>query len=517
MTTPLIQLSAISKSFAATRALDEVSLAIAPGSVHALVGENGAGKSTLMKILMGIHQPDQGQIKLAGEPIRIPHPIAALGLGLAIVFQEIELCPNLGVRENLYLGRELAGAGGLDFKTMRARSAELLMEVGLALDPETLVETLSVAQKQLVQIARAILTQPRILILDEPTSALTGDGVAALFKIVRRLHERGVTILYISHKLEEVFQIADTVTVLKDGRHVKTMPLAGVTVDDLVSLMVGRELDRSKRRAECRPQGCSLELQDLSGQGFTGISLTVAAGEIVGIAGLVGAGRTELVETIFGVRPASAGKVKVKGRDLTRAPVLDRIRAGLGLVPEDRQLAGLIFTMTLRENLTLPEMALAALGRVGINRQAQRQRAEKAMQAMRVVAAGQEALPDSLSGGNQQKVVIGKWLSLSPEVFILDEPTRGIDVGAKAEVHDFIRGLADRGKACLVVSSELPELLALADRICVMNEGQLMGELDGATATEEKIMSLALTGPRPGPGAQQENPAPAEDRGGRKE
>lgn len=492
MSNPLIELRGIGKSFAATRALQGVSFAIEQGSVHALVGENGAGKSTLMKVLMGIHQPDQGEVRLEGSPVRVRSPIAALRLGLAIVFQEIELCPNLTIRENFFLGRELRRSAGLDFVSMRARAREVLDEVGLPLGPETPVERLSVAQKQLVQIGRAILSEPRVLILDEPTSALSGDGVTALFKIVRRLHERGVTIFYISHKLEEVFALADTVTVLKDGRWAATRPVAEVSEDELVSLMVGRELDRSKRRAECRPGACALELDRLSGPGFSEVSLRVAAGEIVGIAGLVGAGRTELVETVFGARPAASGRVLVHGRDLTAAPVAERIAAGMGLVPEDRQFKGLVFTMDLRENLTLPDLATRRLGRLQIDRGRQRRLALSAIAAMQVTASGPQALPDSLSGGNQQKIVIGKWLGVAPSLLILDEPTRGIDVGAKAEVHDFIRRLADEGKSCLVVSSELPELLALSDRIYVMSEGRVQGELDGATATEEAVMALAL-------------------------
>jgi ABC-type sugar transport system ATPase subunit len=492
MNDPIIELKGISKSFGATRALNDVSLNIAKGAVHALVGENGAGKSTLMKIIMGIHRPDKGEVRLEGVPVRIPDTITAFSMGLSIVFQEIELCGNLSITENLFLGRELTRHASLDRRTMQDRTREAMAEVGLRAEPGRLVETLSVAQKQLVQIARAILYQPRILILDEPTSALTRDGVESLFRIIRRLHDRGVTILYISHKMEEIFEIADTVTVLKDGKLVDTCAVAGVCVDDLVSMMVGRELDLSKRRLECEPGACALEVEDLSGDGFEDVSVRVAAGEIVGIAGLVGSGRTELVETVFGVRTASAGRVLFKGGDVTRARVQERIRAGMGLIPEDRQVSGLIFAMVLRENLTLPDMALGSLGRIAVDRPRQMSAAREAMARMRVLASGTEAGIDSLSGGNQQKLVIGKWLGVAPDLFIMDEPTRGIDVGAKAEVHQFIRALADEGKACLVVSSELPEILSLADRIYVMHEGKIKGEVDGGKATEEEIMAMAL-------------------------
>ena len=502
----IIELRGICKSFGATRALDQVSFPIKKGSVHALIGENGAGKSTLMKILMGIHQPDRGEVILNGAPVVVPDPIAALSMGLAIVFQEINLCPNLAIRENLYLGRELARNGRLEINAMRERTREVLAEVGLDLSPDHPVEKLSPAQKQMTQIARAILTDPRILILDEPTSSLTRNGVDSLFKIVRQLHERGVTVLYISHKMEEIFEIADTATVLKDGKYVNTVPVCDVGVDDLVAMMVGRELDRSQRRAECRPGAPLLQVEGLSGEGFREVSLAVAAGEIVGIAGLVGSGRTELVETIFGVRESTSGRIVFRGREVSQLNVQGRIAAGMGLVPEDRQLSGLVFTMVLRENLTLPEMALGALGAASIQRQVQMDLAVAALRRMRVVSAGTEAAVDSLSGGNQQKIVIGKWLGIEPWLLILDEPTRGIDVGAKAEVHEFIKTTADEGKGCLVVSSELPELLALADRIYVMHMGELKGEVKGGTATEEEIMGLALAG-----AGKSEAPKAAED------
>jgi ribose transport system ATP-binding protein len=494
----LIDLKGISKAFGATQALDRVSFSIAEGSVHAVVGENGAGKSTLMKILSGILQADSGQVNIEARAVKITDPMVARSLGIGIVFQEIVLCPNLSILENLYLGRELISGMSMNYGEMRQRTRQVLSEVGLACSPDRPVETLTVAQKQLVQVARAILFNPRILILDEPTSALTQDGVDTLFRIIRGLskgaaaEDRGrVTVIYISHKLEEIFAIADTVTVLKDGRHVNTVPVDSVTSNDLVQMMVGRELDLSHRAAG-RPGEVMLQVKGLSGQGFQRIGIEVRAGEIVGIAGLVGAGRTELVETLFGIRRSWSGEINLLGESLAHTSIQHRIESGMALVPEDRQVSGLIFTMVLRENLTLPDVAQGALGRVRISARRERDIAGAGMQRMRIMASSMEAEMDSLSGGNQQKVVIAKWVSTLPKLLVMDDPTRGIDVGAKAEVHEFIRGLAREGRGVLMVSSELPELLSLCDRIYVMHEGELKGSMGSQEATEENIMSLAV-------------------------
>ena len=492
MPDPLIALREIQKSFGATRALDRVSFPIARGSVHAIVGENGAGKSTLMKILMGIHPPDAGQILLEGRPVTIANPLAARALGIDIVFQEVVLCGNLSILENLFLGREQVRRGQMRYPQMRRRTEELLHTVGLHAAPDRLVLELSVAQKQMVQIARAILQEPKVLILDEPTSALTQDGVEALFTILRRLHRRGVTVLYISHKLEEIFAIADTVTVLRDGGHVWSGPTAEVGPELLVERMVGRELDLSHRAPGRAPGEVLLEAQGLAGEGFADVSFAVRAGEVVGLAGLVGAGRTELVESLFGIRPLRRGSIRFQGRELRRASIPGRIQAGLGLVPEDRQFSGLVFSLPLGENLSLPEVATGRLGRFRIARPREQAAARAAIQAMHIVASGPQAEIMSLSGGNQQKVVIGKWLGPKPRLLILDDPTRGIDVGAKAEIHQFIREIAAEGRGVLMVSSELPELLVLCDRILVMREGYLTGELPGEGATEAAVMRLAV-------------------------
>jgi ABC-type sugar transport system ATPase subunit len=490
-----IDLNQITKSFGGTKALSQVSFSVGEGSVHAVVGENGAGKSTLMKILMGIHQPDSGEILLDGKPVSIPDPIKARELGFGIVFQEIALCANLSIMENLFLGSELASRGVMRFSEMEKLARETLERVHLKLDPKTPVSDLSVAQKQMVQIARAILYKPRLIIFDEPTSALTSDSVQSLYRIIRQLKEDKVTVLYISHKMEEIFEIADTVTVLRDGKHIATLGISEVTESRLVQMMVGRELDLSSRRSEIKTGEVLLKVENLSGEGFSNISLDVKAGEIVGVAGLVGSGRSELVGSIFGVRPISAGKIWLGGEDVTGKNVSDRARKGMALVPEDRQFAGLVFTMVVKENLALPGVVLGFkdLGGLAITSSRVTSFAQTAIQKLRIVTSGPNAEILSLSGGNQQKVVIGKWLLLKPRVFMLDEPTRGIDVGAKAEIHNLIRELANEGRAMLVVSSELPELLSLSDRILVMREGKLMGEVCGDKRCEEEIMRLAVS------------------------
>lgn len=492
----MIKVERISKSFGATQALREVCFEIKSGSVHGLVGENGAGKSTLMKVLMGIHQSDSGEIYLDGKPVSILGPEQANELGFRIVFQEIALCANLSIMENLFLGAERTRFGLMNFGEMEERAREVLEMVGLDFWSGVLVGELSVAEKQMVQIARAILYEPRLIIFDEPTSALTRDYIESLFRIIRGLHNKGVTVLYISHKLEEIFEVADMVTVLRDGRHIGTFAVEEVNEARLVQMMVGRELDLSVRRKEVKAGEVLLKVEGLSGDRFEGVGFEVRAGEIVGISGLVGSGRTELVESIFGVRRIKSGRVFLKGREVTGRSVLERIKSGMALVPEDRQISGLIFSMVLKQNLSLPGVVLGnrELGGIVVLPGSEADFARRAIEKLRIVVSGVDAEMMSLSGGNQQKVVVGKWLMLGPEVFIMDEPTRGIDVGAKAEIHNLIRGFADKGNGMLVVSSELPELLALSDRILVMREGRIRGEVCGDRACEEEIMRLAVGG-----------------------
>lgn len=489
-----IDIDHITKRFGATCALDQVCFSIDKGSVHALVGENGAGKSTLMKILVGIHQPDSGRIILDGKPVVIGNPEKARSLGFGIVFQEVVLCPNLSIMENLFLGAEPGRKGFLSWSEMELRSKEVLKKVGLDISPRTLAQELSVAQKQMLQIARAILYKPRLLIFDEPTSSLTQDSVDELFRLIRELHQEGVTILYISHKLPEIFELADTVTVLRDGKHICTMGISELNEDRLVQMMVGRELDLSIRRQEVHPGEVLLKVENLYAGRLEGVSFEVHEGEILGIAGLVGSGRSDLVECIFGIQKIDKGKIWLSGKEITHMSIAERASAGMALVPEDRQLEGLVFTMTMAQNLSLPSVAMGLnnVGKKLIFRSKENSLAEKAITDLKITASGIDAEIQSLSGGNQQKVMIGKWFLVNPRVFILDEPTRGIDVGAKSEIHRLIRKMADDGKAIVVVSSELPELLALSERVLVMRSGRLIGEVCGGKLCEEEIIRLAV-------------------------
>jgi len=481
----------IDKSFAAVAALRGVSFAIEGGEAHAIVGENGAGKSTLLKILAGSLRPDRGVLRIGGEPAVLAGPRDALARGIGLVHQEMLAFPNLSVAANIFAGRELTGRfGALREREMRDRSAALLDRLHLRVPPDARADALSLPHRQLLQVARALAFDCRILALDEPTTALTAAEAEQLFRILDALKAGGVTIIYVSHRLAEVFRLCDRITTLRDGRVVSTVARAAATPDDIVQAMVGRALETRARRSPPAAGGAALAIDRLSSAPcFDGISLTVANGEIVGLFGLVGSGRTELLETIVGLRRASAGVLTVaNARRRFRSP-RDAARSGVVLVPEDRQRQGLFFNLSLRHNLALP--AAEAEGRTLV-RAGERARAAAMLQRWRIGAPGiaPSATPDVLSGGNQQKVVAAKWIATRPRVLLLDEPTKGVDVGAKYEIHGIIRGLADEGAGCLVVSSDLPELLVLADRILVMRQGALCGALPG-DATEEQVMRLA--------------------------
>jgi rhamnose transport system ATP-binding protein len=488
----LLEFHDVHKSFGAVRALAGVSFSVEAGEAHACIGENGAGKSTLLKILAGIVRPDRGEVRLEGEPLHFHQPREALARGIGMVFQERLAFPNLTVAANIFAGREISGRGGrLDEAAMRARTRALLDDLHLPIAPDVRMEHVSAAHAQLVQVARALAFECRVLVLDEPTTSLTDAEVEQLFRVLGKLRARGVTLLFVSHRLPEVFRLCDRITVLRDGACVGTFVRAETTPDAMVRAMVGREpperVERSVPPASTPP---ALAIHGLSRQPwFRDVSIDVRPGEIVGLFGLVGSGRTELLETVFGLARADAGDVSVGGRSAVFHSAREAARAGLALVPEDRQRLGLFFNLNLRHNLAMPRAVKRGVTRLDERDESGLARTQIDRLSIRATSIRQ--MPDALSGGNQQKLVAGKWLATDPTVLLLDEPTKGVDVGAKFEIHNIIRGNAARGMACLIVSSDLPEVLAIADRIVVMREGRVRGELAGSEATEEAVMGLA--------------------------
>jgi ribose transport system ATP-binding protein len=486
---PLLEMRDIRKSFLGVEVLHGVGLDCNPGEIHAVVGENGAGKSTLMKVLAGVHSPDSGEVLIKGQPVHFSHPVQAQGAGVAIIYQEFNLLPDRTVAENVFVNREPTRRGLVDIRAMERRTDDLLEEVGeVSFGPRTLVRNLSTAQQQVVEIVKALSLDARILVLDEPTAALAEHEVEVLFTLLRRLRERGLAMVYISHRLREIFSICDRITVLKDGEHVTTLPVGEVDTNKLISLMVGRELD-----GYFPPRGTAEEFGDvrLKATGITtsllkGIDLEVRAGEIVGLAGLQGSGRTELARALFGADPIQSGRVEVDGKRVGRGP-RGGINAGMGFITEDRKLEGLALAQPIRDNTLL---AMRSLGGKQRRRLPNTVSVQDLARSVELRARSLEQEARFLSGGNQQKVVLAKWLAVQPGVLIFDEPTRGVDVGAKAGIHDLMRGLAREGVAILMISSEMPELIGLADRIVVMRGGCLAGELP-AGAAETEIMHLA--------------------------
>ena len=483
----LLSVRAIEKSFPGVRALSGVSFDVAKGEVHALLGENGAGKSTLIKVVSGVFPPDRGEVIVDGKPVNLQRPDDARRAGVATIYQELLLFPDLTVAENIFMGHApRARFGRLDWRAMREKTKELLASLEIHdLQADGIVGSLSVGNRQRVEILRALSQDARILIMDEPTAALTEYDVTRLFDIVRKLKARGVAVIYISHKLDEIFAIADRVTVLRDGAHVATKRVADTDAAELVQLMVGRKIESLFPKVTVPIGEPVLEVKDLERRPLTRkVSLTVRAGEIVGLAGLVGSGRSELAQTIFGVTPAEGGEIRIRGRAVDiRSPAQARA-LGIAYVPEDRGTQGLVRPMTVRENFSL-----AALGKVAfagfIDRAAERKLADEGVKRFAVKTSSLEQVVGKLSGGNQQKIVLGKWLANRPQILILDEPTRGIDVGAKAEIHRLMGELAAQGLAVLMISSELPEVLGMSDRVLVMREDRIVAEFPRDEATQE--------------------------------
>jgi len=490
---PGLEFHDVRKSFGAVQALTGVTFSVHEGEAHALVGENGAGKSTLLKIVAGIVHPDGGELRWRDERLSLSSPREALERGIGMVYQEMLCFPNLSVAGNIFAGREVTGPGGrLREAEMHARTVAILDELHLRVAPGAAAESLPAAQRQLLQVARALAFECAILVLDEPTTALTDAEADHLFAVLARLKARGVTLLYVSHRLPEVFRLCDRITVLRDGSYAGTYETRTTAPERIVRAMVGRDLPARAEHERVAPGKAALRLRGLTHRPcFAGVSLDVAPGEIVGLFGLVGSGRSELLETIFGLRKRHAGSIEVDGVLLDARSPRDATRRGLALVPEERHRQGLFFNLSLRDNLMMP--ARTAEGAVLIRGGQEQADARRLMEEWRVKAPGADVLPDALSGGNQQKVVLAKWLATNPRVLMLDEPTKGVDVGAKFEIHEIIRRQAARGLGCLVVSSDLPEVLALCHRVIVMREGHVQGELAGDGATEESVMHLATS------------------------
>ena len=488
----LLDAYGISKRFPGVVALDSVSLDVRPGEIVGLVGENGAGKSTLMKILAGIYRADSGEIRLDGNAVSIQSPREATQRGIGVIHQELEVIDSLDVAANVFLGREPVRWGLIDYKTIYAETAAYLSRVGLNLSPRTSLSRLSIAQQQLVEIARAFSLKARLLIMDEPTSSLTVAETDRLFQVIRGMRADGVSFIYISHRLSELEQLADRVFVLRDGKNAGLLEPPEITSDRMVRLMVGRDLKSYYASPASINSGVSLQIENLRTRRYRTqeVSLTLRRGEILGVAGLIGAGRTELAQAICGVNPPLAGRIYLGDERLRIASPSDAIRHGIYLIPEDRRRFGLISSMTVRENITLP--ALARYRRAGlVHKKKESESARTISKELRIKMASLETVARNLSGGNQQKVVLAKWLSLQPRVVLFDEPTRGIDIAAKAEIYHLLRRLAREGVGIMMISSDLEEILGNSDRVAVMREGRITGILERSECSPESIMRLA--------------------------
>ena len=489
----LLEVRRITRRFPGVLALRDVDLTLYQGEVLAVIGENGAGKSTLMKILAGVLQPDSGDILLDGHSVSIDSCRTATDLGIAIIHQELNLCDNLSAGANIFLGREPRRFGLIDKAAIQRESQRVLQQVGLDISPDILVGSLSIGRRQLVEIAKALSTHARVLIMDEPTSSLTDEEAETLFSVIGDLRSKGVSVVYISHRLGEVKGLADRVAVLRDGENAGELSADEITRNAMVSLMVGRDISQFYARREHEIGDPVLEVEDLVIPAWPehSLSFTVRRGEIIGIAGLVGAGRTELLQILFGIAPPLRGRIRVDGAALELRSPVDAIRAGLALVPEDRKQQGLVLEMTLRHNIGLPGLYHHRLTLGFVNRQREQADTEEMIARLDIKTPGADQIVQYLSGGNQQKVVLGKWLALEPRVLLLDEPTRGVDVGAKEEIYRLMEELAESGVAVLFASSEMEEILGMSDRALVMHEGSISGQLERAQLSEESIMQLA--------------------------
>lgn len=493
-TQSLLELHHVSKAFPGVQALNDVQFEMRAGEVHALLGENGAGKSTTIKIISGVYRPDSGELRFEGKPLQLSNPREAQALGIATIYQELSLYPELTVAENIFMGhapRTLFGM--LNWGAMRRQAKAILESLNIHdMDVNRKVGTMTVGNRQRVEIAKALSLKARILIMDEPTAALSEADVLRLFELVRLLRERGVGIIYISHRMEEVFLLADRVTVLRDGQYVATKDVAATNADELISMMVGRTIDNLFPKLETTIGAPVLEVENVVRKPLTrGVNLTVRAGEIVGLAGLVGSGRSELAQVIFGMTPAESGTIRINGKAVQIKSPGQAMKLGIAYVPEDRGTQGLVRQMRIRENVSLAVLRGMVKGPF-IDRGEERNLARKTIDQLRIRAYSSEQTVNKLSGGNQQKIVVGKWLASQPKLLIMDEPTRGVDVGAKAEIHRLLSELAQQGLAILMISSELPEVLGMSDRVLVMREGRIVAEYSRAEANQEVIAASMM-------------------------
>ena len=482
----------ISKSFPGVKALSDVHLTVRRGTVHALMGENGAGKSTLMKVLIGMYIPDEGSISFLGNPVKIENTQQALRMGISMIHQELSPEPYMTVAENIYLGREPVGRLGLiDKKKMVADTRALLERLEININPNAVMRTLSVANTQMVEIAKAISYDSSLIIMDEPTSAITEREVAQLFRMIRTLREQGVGIIYITHKMDEVFQIADEITVLRDGQYIATVPAAQTDRNSLIAMMVGRELTNLFPKEDAPIGEVVLSVRNLTRNGiFHDVSFDLRRGEILGLSGLMGAGRTEVIEGIFGIKPIDAGTITIMGKEVQIKSPTDAIRHGMALLTEDRKLTGIMGVLSVRDNMMIA--SLESYAKAGfLNKKIINETCAREKTRLELKTPSMDQLIRNLSGGNQQKVLVSRWLLTVPEILILDEPTRGIDVGAKSEIHRLMSKLAQEGKAIIMISSELPEILGMSDRVLVMHDGRVGGEFARKDATQENIMRAA--------------------------
>ncbi len=493
---PLLELRGIEKLFPGVKALSNMSFSVKPGSVHVLCGENGAGKSTLCKIINGIYQPDRGEILVNGRPVVMRDPLEARSHKIAMIFQELNFVPELTVEQNLFLGREPVNRfGKVDWKAIRQQTLALLAQEGLPYKPDTRLKELSVSDIQMLEIIKAISYEANILIMDEPTSAISTKEVEMLFRKIAELKAKGAGIIYISHKMDEIFRIADEISVLRDGCLIDTRPAKDLDIDTVIRLMVGRKMESAfPEKHDAPPGAVALAVDKLTqGRTFHDVSFTLRQGEIVGFAGLMGAGRTEVVRALFGLDQYTSGSVSIHGKPVAIRSVQDSIEHGMVMVSEDRKRFGIIPVRDCKENMSLSSLK-EVMGAWGINHRKERERDSEMSRKLNVKTPSLETPISSLSGGNQQKIVLAKWLLCSPDILLLDEPTRGIDVGAKFEIYKLITDLAREGKAVLMISSEMEELIGVCDRIYVMAKGHISGELARKDFSQENIMKLALIG-----------------------